>query len=383
MQEDRGRFVFVSSLRGYGGGERWMLDAAHGLSERGYEAIVVSRPGSALSYKAPPLGVRWESVEMRGDADPLAILRLARLFRRVKPTVVCPNLDREIRLCAAAIRLAGVLPGGGRTRLIPRRGSEFPLKNKLHYRHVYQHEVDHVIVNSRATKRTMVSKTPWFPVEKIKVIYNGIDPSVFNALLERRDELRHKLREEIGVSDGTAVVVLVGELSERKGQHHIVKAAPSILERFPDAHFLFVGDGEAREGIERAIERGDRKPYFTLAGFRDDVEEILVGSDVLVLPSSVEGFGYALVEGMAAGLPIVASNTSSIPEIVEEGVTGYLHSVGDAEVLAGHVCALLGTPERARRMGHRGRAAVANRFHIGRMLDELERLFADDVAHVP
>jgi glycosyltransferase involved in cell wall biosynthesis len=310
MQDVQGRFVFISSLRGYGGGERWMLDAASGLQERGHGVTIVSRPGSALSYKAPILGIPWVSVQMRGDLDPLAITRLARLFRQIKPTVVCPNLDREIRLSAAGLRLSGL--GSARARLIPRRGSEFPLKNKLHYRHVYKKEVDNVIVNSRATGRTMVSNTPWFPDEKLKVIYNGIDPSGYNTLLAKRDELRRSLREELGVDEQASIVVLVGELSERKGQQHIVRAAPSILKRVPGAHFLFVGDGDARANLEWAIVRSERKQHFSLVGFRDDIAEILVGSDVLVLPSSVEGFGYALVEAMAAGLPVVASNVSSI-----------------------------------------------------------------------
>lgn len=380
MEDRKGRIIFVSSLKGYGGGERWMLDTAAGLLARGHEVTLVSRPGSALSTRAPVMGIPWLSVEMRGDADPAAILRLAHEFRRRRPHVVCPNLDREIRLSATAIRLARLIPGAGRTRLIPRRGSEFPLKNKFHYRQVYQRDVDRVIVNSRATKRTMLSRTPWFPDDKAGVIYNGIDVAPYNQLIARRDEIRASLRRELGAKEDAPVIVLVGELNERKGQMHIIRAAPVVLERFPDAHFVFAGEGDAREKIERGIAALGLGSHFTLTGFREDVPEILVGSDVLVLPSRVEGFGYVLVEAMAAGLPVVASNTSSIPEIVEEGVTGYLHPIGDIEVLSGHVCALLSNPERARRMGHRGRSAVANRFNINKMLDAVETLFTAEIA---
>ncbi len=375
MTEKKGRYAFVSSLTNYGGGERWMLDTACGLLERGHEVMVVSRPGSALSYKAPVMGIPWVSVQMRGDIDPLAIVRLTLLFRKFRPDVVCPNLDREIRLCAAGIRGASLLPGGSRPQLIPRRGSEFPLKNKLHYRQVYQRDVYRVIVNSRATRRTMLSSVPWFPDEKAVVIHNGIDPAGYNALIKRRDAVRLALREDLGLDENVAIVVLVGELNERKGQQHVIRAAPGILEHAPDTHFVFVGDGDARGLIESEIADKGLQSRFSLLGFRDDIPEILVASDVLVLPSRLEGFGYVLVEAMAAGLPVVASNASSIPEVVEEGVTGYLHPVGDIEVLAGHVCALLSSPERAQRMGHRGRAAVANRFHIKRMLDEVESLF--------
>ena len=84
MTEKKGRIAFVSSLMNYGGGERWMLDTAYGLLERGHDVIVVSRPGSALSYKAPVMGIPWVSVQMRGDVDPLAIMRLSLLFRKFR-----------------------------------------------------------------------------------------------------------------------------------------------------------------------------------------------------------------------------------------------------------------------------------------------------------
>jgi glycosyltransferase involved in cell wall biosynthesis len=376
MTDTHGKYLFVSSLLQYGGGERWMLDAAAGLQDRGHEVVIAARPGSALSYKAPMRGIPWTSLQMRSDYDPLAVLRLSHTFRHFHPDVVCPNLDREIRLCAMAMRLASPFLRGRSPRLIPRRGSEFPLKNNARYRHIYTRYVERVIVNSKATRRTMLSNTPWFANERTSVVYNGIDTTEYNTLLERREELRASLRSELGLTDTALIVVLVGELNERKGHRTLLRAAPAIVARFPSVHFLFVGEGDARAEIEESIAQHRLGANVSLVGFREDVAEILVGSDVLVLPSRVEGFGYVLVEAMAAGLPVVASNVSSIPEVVDEGVTGYLHPVGDVDVLTGHVCALVGTPERARRMGHRGRAAVANRFHIGRMIDEIESLFA-------
>ncbi|MBI4719777.1 MAG: glycosyltransferase [Chitinivibrionia bacterium] len=136
-----GRILFVSSITRYGGGERWMLDAAHGLARRGHAVAVCSRPGSVLDERARRLGLDARTVEMRGDIDPSAILRIASIVGTFRPDIVCANLDREIRICASALAM-GALRGrlGGRRRrprLIPRRGSEFPLKSKAHYRFVY------------------------------------------------------------------------------------------------------------------------------------------------------------------------------------------------------------------------------------------------------
>lgn len=373
------KVVFMSSLRRYGGGERWMLDAAQRLQARGHAVRLVSRPGSVLAERAPSAQIANVPIEMRGDFDPSAIVNVCRLLTGFRPDVVCPNLDREIRIASSAIRLARVrmrrLP-----RLIPRRGSEFPLKNKLLYRVVYGHAVDRVIVNSHATMRTMVSRTPWFPREKAVVIHNGIDPSAYRRLATKRDELREQLRAELGLPTNARLLALVGELNERKGQQFVIEAAPRVLDRHPDARFLFVGDGDARQALEQSVVEGGLDGRVILAGFRTDVPEILTASDVLLLPSRVEGFGYVLAEAMAASLPVVASDASSIPEIVDDGVTGILHPVGDVDAIARALNSLLDDEVAAAAMGARGLARVRSHFDVDRMIDEVEALFLDSVS---
>ena len=365
------RVVFVSSLLRFGGGERWMLDTAERLRARGREVRLVARPGSAIGERARARDLPLTTVQMRGDFDPLAVAGLARLFLSFRPHVVLPNLDREIRLCALALRLSG-LRRYGAVRLVPRRGSEFPLKNKRHYRFFYQRDVDSVIVNSLATKRTMVESAPWFPREKAVVVYNGIDTEPYERLDAQREMLRTSLRDRLGAARTAPVVTLVGELNARKGQQHVIQAAGAVLERHPQTRFLFVGEGDARPTLERAIRERGLEGVVNLIGFRDDVPEIVAGSDVVILPSSVEGFGYALVEAMAVSVPVVASNASSIPEIVEDNVTGYLHPVGDVPAIASAIGRLLASPDEARAMGERGRQTVRTRFGIERMVDEVE-----------
>ncbi len=373
--------MFVSSIVRYGGGERWMLDAAAGLKARGYDIVLVSRPGSVIGRKASEAGINHVPIEMRGDLDLLAISKLSRLIRSFNPDVVCPNLDREIRLCGLSIFSAGKLAAGrvrrgeGKTRLIPRRGSEFPLKNKFHYRFFYTRMVHTVIANSRATKETMLSNTPWFPQEKAVVIYNGIDTKVYEQLRGSRRNVREKLRECLGLLGHTPLVTLVGELNERKGHRYVVEAARAILGTFPDTRFLFVGEGEARAEIERSLNEKGFKSHFFLLGFREDIPEILTASDILILPSRVEGFGYVLVEAMAAGLPVVATRASSITEIVEDGKTGFLHELGDSAGIAEAICRLLADRGLADEMGKAGNERVEERFRVERMIDRLEEVF--------
>jgi glycosyltransferase involved in cell wall biosynthesis len=370
------RILFVSSLRRYGGGERWMLDTAAGLRERGHDARLVARPGSVLAASAPARGIPLTTIEMRGDVDPIAITQFATQLRRFQPQVVCPNLDREIRIAAASIRASRALrPRPAPAKLIPRRGSEFPLKDKRHYRLVYLFDIHRVIVNSEATKHTMVKDAPWFPPEKAVVVYNGINDAPYDALAPQRDALRAKLRGAIGAPPDAPVVTLVGELNERKQQRVVIEATPHILEKFPNARILFVGDGDDRAKLEAAVRERGLHASIIFTGFRADVPEILMGSDALLLPSRVEGFGYVLVEAMAAGIPCIASRVSSIPEIVQDGVTGILHSVGDSGAIADAINALLSDRAKARAMGDAGARIAREKFTFRTMLDQVEQVF--------
>jgi glycosyltransferase involved in cell wall biosynthesis len=148
-----------------------------------------------------------------------------------------------------------------------------------------------------------------------------------------------------------------------------------VLERFPNARILFVGDGDDRDDLTRSIRERGLEGTILIQGFRFDVPEIIAGSDALVLPSRVEGFGYVLVEAMAAAVPCIASNVSSIPEIVEDGVTGILHPVGDIGAIANAINFILANPDTARAMGAEGQRVAREKFNLPRMLDQVEHVF--------
>jgi glycosyltransferase involved in cell wall biosynthesis len=350
-----------------------MLDTAAGLRARGHDARLVARPGSVLATGAPARGIPLNEIDIRNDVDPLAVAQLVALIRRMQPHAVVPNRDREIRLCAAAIRAARALPPRPlRPRLVPRRGSEFPLKDKRHYRIVYTVEVDRVIVNSQATLRNMMRDAPWFKESKAVVIYNGIDADPYAALAARREEMRKKLRTAIGAPLDAPVFPLVGELHERKQQRAVIEAMPQVLSAYPTARVVFVGDGEDRAMLEQAIQTRHLGDSVTILGFRSDVPEILAGSDALLLPSRVEGFGYVLIEAMAVGIPCIASRVSSIPEIVRDGESGILHPVGDTGAIASAMRRVIAEPDMTRSMGEAGARIVREHFRLSDMLDRVE-----------
>jgi glycosyltransferase involved in cell wall biosynthesis len=276
-------------------------------------------------------------------------------------------MDRVLRIAGLAARLAGV------KSVIPRRGSEFALKAHLNYRFHYRYVATGILVNSMATRETLCRDIRWQPAGKIHVLYNGLDLSP-----HENPRSRAQTRRELGIDDDAFVLINVGELTARKNAALLVRSMPAALEKRGDLHVLLVGTGpEAQPLRELAAECGVQDRLHLL-GFRSDVADFLAASDVLVHCARVEGFGYAVAEAGAAGIPAVAARTSSIPEIIEDGVSGALF---EDDLMGDLVRALepyLHDRALRERHGQAGRLRVETEFELEKQMDKLEKIFQDE-----
>jgi glycosyltransferase involved in cell wall biosynthesis len=175
----------------------------------------------------------------------------------------------------------------------------------------------------------------------------------------------------------------------------MLEAAVLVAKRVPSAHFVIVGNGfTVKNGvvIEDTAYRSQLESYaaqlglgqrVVFTGFRKDVPEILADSTVSVLPSLSEGLSNAVIESMAAGLPVVATRVGGNSEAVEEGVTGLLVPPGEPVALARALCQVLSDPERARSFGEAGQRRAREQFSLDRMVRDTERLYANLLARRP
>ena len=177
------------------------------------------------------------------------------------------------------------------------------------------------------------------------------------------------------------IVALVGRIADWKGQHIFIEAAALVRNRFPEARFQIIGaplfgEHEYEKALHRQVAElgvGDRVAFL---GFREDVPALLARADIVVHASTLgEPFGQVVIEGMAAGKPVVATNGRALPEIVIPGETGLLVPMGDAPAMAEAVAALLSDPARAAAMGAAGRERVRQRFTIAHTVRKLERIY--------
>ncbi|MFQ5631195.1 MAG: glycosyltransferase [bacterium] len=351
----------------FGGGEVWMLRTLEALRARGHSVLLCCRPDSEFLYQAKKADISTLEVNFRGDFDPLTIIRLAYYIRRYEIDIILTNMDKELRLSGLAAKLCG-----RKTAVIPRRGIDYPLKNTLRYRFAYNFLASRIIANSIATKRALLKNAPWLNAERIDVIYNGIEPEIFKEADGRA------LRVKWGVKDEDLVLGFVGQLDGRKGIGVLLSAYDSIRLKVQNAKLVFVGVGPLREMIESEIRSKGWQNHVILAGFMEEVPQVMKAIDVLALPSYWEGFGIVLIEAMAAQKPVISTNISSMPEIVENGETGYLIKPGDSEELAHFAIELLLNQNKRRAMGEKGQDRVYRLFSQNVMINHLEMLFKNE-----
>lgn len=366
---DRLRILFINSIRMWGGGEVWLMDIMGGLRGRGHEVTLVCRAGTVLEENAKAAGFDVVAMRMRSDFDPIVVAKVLMLVRRRGIQVICTNMDKELRFGGLAARFAG------RVVVIPSREVDYPLKDRLRYRFTYNVLADHVLTNSESTRQTLLTSAPWLASERVGVVYKGIDPAPYIEHPEEGEAVRH----ELGIATGAPVVGFVGQIIQRKGVPDLIKAMPDVVARVPDVVFLFAGEGKLESLLKSRVRELGLDAHAVVAGFRGDVPALMKAIDVLVLPSVVEGFGYVLIEAMAAGKPVVATRASSIPEIVVHEETGLLVEVHRPDQIADALTVLLSDPARRAEMGRRGREVVLENFTLERMLDRTEAVFAAQV----
>lgn len=357
------RILFLNSIQMFAGGEIWMLRTLRALQQRGHEVWLGCRPHTELAERATAAGIAVKPINFRGDFDPFCIAPLALFMARNQIEIVLTNMDKELRSGGLAAKLARV------PVVIPRRGIDYPLKNRWRYRFAYNTLATHVLANSHATKRALLKNAPWLDERRISVLHNGIDLATFTNSARRNMRLEHHIPEH------APLLGFVGQLDERKGLGVLLSAFKIILQKMPETRLLLAGEGPLREMIESEVREYGWQKHVVLTGFVNDVAAIMRAIDVLLLPSYWEGFGIVLIEAMACGRPVITTNISSMPEIVDEGVTGYLIPPGDEQALAQRALALLHDAALRRRMGEAAQRRVAENFSHEVMIDRLERLF--------
>ena len=179
---------------------------------------------------------------------------------------------------------------------------------------------------------------------------------------------------------GSPLVTTVANLRPGKGHEILIDAAAEVARRIPGVTFGLIGDGSRRAELEHYAASRGLSGVVRFEGHRSNVKEILANSDVFAFPSFMEASPNAVMEAMAAGIPVVATNVGGIPEVIVHGESGLLVPPADSRSLAEALVRVLSDSSMATRLGAAGRATVESRFGFERMVGEFEALYREQLA---
>jgi len=236
---------------------------------------------------------------------------------------------------------------------------------------------DRIIAVSEAVKTDFTEQGS--PQSKIEVVHNGID-----ATRDQPKKNSGAIRREFNLRSDQKLVGEVARLCGAKGQHILIRAARLVIEEFPDAVFMIVGEdmeknGEYKHELEDLAEELGVKDNLIFTGYRGDVPDLMSAFDVFVLPSFAEGLPVTILEAMAARRPVVATPAGGNTEIVVHDETGLIVPFGDHEQLAEIILHLLNNPEKARLTGQRGYERVQAHFSLDQMVEKTFQIYDEVV----
>lgn len=353
------RVLLMTTGFDMGGAERVLAELCGGLSNSGHEVYAgcLQRRSGALMHHLDLSRVRVVDLGMRTKLDARAIWRLYRFLRAERIDVLYSFLFHAHIIGRVAARMAGVpvvlaaqqtmgLEGGWRNFLTT----------------ATSRWCTRVIAVSKNVEDFVV-QTMRVPRAKVTTIYNCVDVEKFPS--RRPSPLRQPGRPTLGI---------VARLSPEKDHLVLLQALQLVRRQYPDARLLIAGEGPQEPVLRESVSRSGLTSAVEFLGRVDDVPAVLAAIDVYVQSSLTEGLPCAVLEALAAEVPVVATRVGGTGEVVEHERTGLLVEPGDSAAIARAVCRMLEHPEEAREMARRGRTLVAERMSASSMVRETDEL---------
>jgi glycosyltransferase involved in cell wall biosynthesis len=377
----RATIAYIDHAVQVGGAEKSLVELIAHLDRERFQPVVMHRAEAVWASEAERAGARLcpgvpESElydEKRGELRSGVLASLRRLMRASGPVRV---LGRELRALAPDLVHTNStkmhLMGGAAARLrrLPVVWHMRDLLIEPGARSWLRRAVRTVRPEVIAISEAVAAQFEGLRC-RVHVVHNGVPLEQFAP-----GEAPSGLRYQLGIKPGAPVACVVGRLTPWKGHPVLLSAWARVSRRMPEARLLVVGEvafweqSYEQELREVAVELGLEECVRWL-GFREDVPELLRASDLLVLPSIDEPFGRVIIEAMATELPVVATNSGGVPEIVVDEQTGLLVPPGEVDPLAEAIAELLSDPARARQMGAAGRRRALERFDVRRVAQQV------------
>ena len=358
-------FVLDQLPKALGGGERIVLKLAALLPQYGYRASILtfSADPDSAGLKSPPCPIYLLPLRRTYDVNSLrAAFKLKRFLQQQQVQIVQTFFE------SSDLWAGSVTKTMSDAKLIWSRRDMGILRGAKHHMayRLMAGMPDKVFAVSEQVRQHCIDVDRIAPA-RVLTIYNGLDVADWDRTIPQG-----KIAER-------PLIVTVGNIRRVKGHDIFIKAAASVLQKFPDVAFQIAGEildhgyFQELQDLVRDLSLADR---FTFVSGVTNLPQYLSAADIFVLPSRSEGFSNAIIEAMAACLPVVATEVGGNAEAVQEGISGFVVPPEDATTLAEAIARLLSDPSRARAMGLAGRDLVVEKFTIDAMMNRITNVYA-------
>jgi glycosyltransferase involved in cell wall biosynthesis len=347
--------LFINSIgkNKFGGGEKWMIKAASGLYSRGHAVYIAGKHGSEFLRAAVATGTPTRVFNIYADFSPLNMFKITRFLKKNAIDILICNLNKDVRVAGLAARLA-------KTPLVLARHGVHLSGKKWKHKITLTKLTDGIITNTQTIQRIYLDYG-WFPDNFIQVLYNGIE--------DKSSVVAYNFQAEF---PGKKVVFAAGRLAEQKGFEYLIEAAAILARTRHDLVFIIAGKGRLKFQLDELIVKNGLEKTFFLWDYKENIDPYLKGCDLFVLSSLFEGMPNVVMEAMAVGKAVVATDVNGVQELMEDQKTGLVVPSRDAGALARAILTCINDTEQLMRFGANGLERVKGSFTLDRMIDNLE-----------
>ncbi len=354
MSTGRIRVVYLAHAFNVGGAEEMVLNLVRHLPERFEPAVVCINQAGPIGEEIRATGVPFRVLGLTpGITRPFDVMRLRDFLYECEPHIVHTFLLTASLYGRFAAMLARVpIVVGTEVNIYEHKRPTHALAERWLMRWT-----DAVVASAGAVRDFYVDQVAADP-SKVEVIYNAVDWAQLQCTMTREE-----MRAAVGIPADARVGGIIARLTEQKA-HRVLFDAMAQTPELSNVHLLVVGDGELRDELKQRVQALGLAPRVHFVGARRDLGNVLAAIDVFLMPSLWEGLPLSLVLAMGAGLPVIATAVAGIPEVVQDGVTGWLVPPDDVAGLGAAMARVFSDDTQRVLVGQAARAFVRPRFGI-------------------
>lgn len=363
------KIVFLNSCPVWGGGEKWTFTTAKILNaDPEFDIFIATGRETELFKRAKEAGIKTREVKIKSGItvlNPFKVKNFVDFLQEKKIDIMFLNMSQDLKFGGITGKLAGL------DRIIYRRGLAVPIKDKFYNKYLFNNCLTNVIANSIAVKNSLLKNTDnWFEKDKIDIIYNGVDLDKIELELDKN---KNNLREEFNLKPEDLLISKIGRLTEQKGHDYLFKALTIVKNDYAKFKVLIVGKGDLEKELKNKVSKYNLKNNIIFTGFRNDIYNILDQSDFLVHTALWEGCPNTLLEAMALGTPIVASDISSVKEILIKEKVGYLAQNKNPKDIAEKILKMINSQNR-NQFSLNAKKLIKNKFTTKIMIENIKNI---------